>query len=92
MLTGGGYVILSDRITLDIGLTSTMENEMKKAILTIELMLGASSAVARFEMLIAGSGQTDSVEIGTNETAKIKFTRYDSIAPAFAFHSSDSFG
>ncbi len=34
---------------------------MKKAILTIGLMLCASSAFARFEMLIAGPGQTDSV-------------------------------
>jgi len=46
-----------------------MESEMKKAILTIVMALCASSAVARFEMLIAGSGQTDSVEIGTNEIA-----------------------
>ena len=52
-----------------------MENKIKRVILTIGLMLFASSAMARFEMLIAGPGGTDSLTIASNETARIRFNK-----------------
>jgi len=60
---------------------------MKKAILTIGLILFASSALARFETLMVTSGnQTSSVEVTSNEVGKINYVRYDGTHPAFRIY------
>jgi len=57
---------------------------MKKAILTIGLILFASSALARFEtLMVTSASQTSSVEVTSNEVGKINYVRSDGTSPAF---------
>jgi hypothetical protein len=61
-----------------------MERRMNKSLLTIAMFFCASSAMARFEMIMAGPGaETNSVAIGTNETARIKYARFDGTSPKY---------